>query len=80
MSDREQIQAYIEQLKQASIAAMEAGRFTRGVELASSAKELSDWLDHGTTGEMPVDIDALLADKKPEAMSAPPTPEVPSPP
>jgi len=40
MHDRVQVRKYIGQLKQASIQAIDAGKFSRGVDLANAAKAL----------------------------------------
>ncbi len=68
--DREEIRGLVEQLKQASIQAMGAGQFTRGVDLATAARALLEWLDQGMAGAMPVNAPALLAGQPEKAPAA----------
>lgn len=53
-------QAALEQLRHAAIEAIADADFPRGEDLVEGLRLLSDWLNQGGVGEMPVDVAALL--------------------
>ena len=67
MPDREQVAREIEQLKQASVKALDENDFLRAVQLSQARKQLESWLSSGLAGPAPVDAAALLTRRAPAA-------------
>lgn len=76
MDNAEKIRDYVKRLKEASKQAIDAGEYTRGVELANAARALQDWQEQGMPGEMPVDLAALLGEEAVEVLTPPQPPKV----
>jgi len=72
MPDREQVARDIEQLKQASVKALDENDFLRAVQLSQARKQLETWMNGGLAGPAPVDAAALLSRRAPAAVSPAP--------
>ena len=79
MPDREQIARQVEQLRKASLQALDDNDFLRAVQLSQARKQLESWLNDGMVGQPPVDVSSLLLDQPPAGSIADLAPAAPPP-